>query len=444
VRILLALLLTASFGFAQKVASVRAGLIYYGSSPVLLDDTEIDLQSLSRPVQVDDGQTVGSPAGHLEILMGSAAVLWMQRGSRVRFDDTRFSTGRVTILEGSGIVEIKKAELDRSITVVLRGQDFKLANTGVFRFDAQPWQARVYSGEMRGPNGLDLESGQRTSANGVASLDRDAQGEFHYWAALRSFILDGESGKYRGWKVKDYDVAHAGFGIRYPQDLTGARIKYLAVSDVGVVYRVNRGTSTGAAIGEGNAFTVDHGPREIFLGSGIVARLSEGSVIRMMSTDPAAPIIRLEAGSAVIETANDAPRLQVEVGGSVTEVADSGLYEFDAEAKILWVYAGESKTAFEKHSATLKGGQTASLTSTGAISKFDPGRTSSLLKWSADQSFELYAARAPFMTNWGEATGTYYAKHKVFGTRYDARLRPNERVQSSIDMSQGPRNVDGR
>jgi hypothetical protein len=48
------------------------------------------------------------------------------------------------------------------------------------------------------------------------------------------------------------------------------------------------------------------------------------------------------------------------------------------------------------------------------------------------------------MTNWGEATGTYYAKHKVFGTRYDARLRPNERVQSSIDMSQGPRNVDGR
>jgi hypothetical protein len=157
----------------------------------------------------------------------------------------------------------------------------------------------------------------------------------------------------------------------------------------------------------------------------------------MLRTDPSAPVIRLEKGSAVIEvgSSKEAPLLRVEVGDSVTELLERGVYEFDVEQGSLWVHAGQSRILRKKLSLTLQDGETTSLTSAEGTSKFDPGRKNSLLEWSASQSFELFAARAPFMTNWKETSVSHQATHKVFGSRNDSRVRTARSPAPSINTT---------
>jgi hypothetical protein len=267
-----------------------------------------------------------------------------------------------------------------------------------------------------------------------------------------------ESGREQRWKMSDDELGgsakHDGFGVSYPWNESAAHIKYLAAGEAGLIYamtgeiKLSSRVASGEArlplpIGEGNSVTAAGGQVEIFLGVGVVVRLNRGATLRVLDSRAWAPAVRLESGSATIEvgTADEAPQPRVEVGESVSELRKRGVYEFDAARGTLWVYDGESETVFPKRTLRAKGGEAVNLNASGAVAKFDMQRKDALLEWSGIRSFELFAKRAGFMTNW-KAGVNADATHKVFGSRRDSRIPRAPRAASTIDMRQGPTDAE--
>src|SRR3569832_1671833 len=125
-------LLFASFASAQRIVAARAGLVYYAEGTVSVDGKNLRSVSRDHIVQLSEGQMLSSPRGHTEILLGPNATLWTGTQAQVRFDDTRVENTVVAMVEGSAIIEIRRA-LDASrIQLDLGTLNIELTRAGLY------------------------------------------------------------------------------------------------------------------------------------------------------------------------------------------------------------------------------------------------------------------------------------------------------------------------
>ncbi|MEI9815219.1 MAG: hypothetical protein WDO18_22360 [Acidobacteriota bacterium] len=417
---------------AQSIVTARAGMIYYAEGSV--ENISIDgiaIRNLSAAMlrQLNPGQVLSTPRGHAELLMGQDAALWTGNATQVRMDDTNPDGARVSLLAGSVMVELKNTRADRHLFIDLGNMTAELSHAGVYRFDRGSNTVRAYAGEatLQGPPGK-VPSGRAASQGVLIPLDRGDLDELHFFAAYRSLALESEAGRFNHWhRDVSEGYKHSGFGLAFPLPTGAARVKYLAASEAGLVYyvegNISAGTRANAAsaslpfrLGR-NVIETINGRAEIFLGVGIVARLSDHTRLRLVDTKALSPVASLETGEAMIEVAksSDDSRLTVRLGDSVTELRKPGLYRFNAADSTLRVYGGESSTRYGGAILRTTTAQRVELQAPSAAAKFDITSKDTFYRWVARRSLSLYASNAGFMTGWQPSVPAGRAKHKQFG-----------------------------
>jgi hypothetical protein len=436
VRLLFALFCLAPLAISQRVVNARAGMVYYAEGVITVDGQTVRMIR-NRPPQIQNGQTVATPRGHAEILMGPDTVLWTGTGAQLRFEDTSVADAHVNLIAGSLMIEIKRTAPGNRLRVQTGDGLAEIRQAGVYRFDRMPDRTRTFSGEAAWlePN-LRVVRGQELADGSLRTFDRRDTDEFFYWAALRSLTLERDAGHEQRWKRKGLsEMAHAGFDVTFPFDLAAARVKYLAASASGLLYAVDDQAGSGISaklpllIGQDNSINTGSGKAELFLGVGLVASLAENSTLRIVDSRAWAPMVALEEGTAIVEVAEskESLPLRVQVGGTTTHLLSPGVYEIDAQSGILSIYRGESETVFAGMAIRAREGQRMSLKEPAPSSIFDRKEHDALFQWAADESYQLSNSSASFMTSWENDFIELKSKHKVYGQRDNFRIRQRPR-----------------
>ncbi len=421
--------------FAQKLVAARAGMVYSAEGDLRIDGKTVRSSGQGRLPQLQDGQSVSSPRGHAEVLLGPNAALWTGTGAQVRFEDTRVEAAAITLVEGEVIIELSRSLEASRVRVHAGTLDVELTREGVYRFDAATQSVRVYAGEVL-LGGLRLVRGEERTPNSTRPFDRKELDEFYYWSAYRSFMLEGDAGSYKNWGGGAWgERTHSGFGVKFPDTPGAARVKYLASSEAGLVYHLEGNATTGRQarslsarlpmpLGRENFVRTDAGRAEVFLGVGVIARFLDNTRLRMLDTRAASPLASLDEGMALIEVADSmegAPRIRV--GDSETELLKPGLYAFDAKAGTLRVFTGEASVTLPSSFQKARDSQQLNLRQPAPPARFDAKAHDALFKWSAERSFALFTSSAAFMTEWSAQAKRGWYKHKQFGQRLDTRPR---------------------
>lgn len=432
--LLLILLALCPAVFAQKVVAARAGMVYYAEGELRIDGKIVRSSGQGRLPQLQDGQSVSSPRGHAELLLGPNAVLWTGTGAQVRFEDTRVEDAAIRVIEGAAIIELSRSLETTRLRVHAGTLDVELTREGIYRFDTATQSVRVYAGEVL-LGGLRLVRGEERTPSSTRPFDRKDLDEFYYWSAYRSFMLEGDAGTYNNWGGGAWGQReHSGFGVKFPDAPGAARVKYLASSEAGLVYYLEGSATTGRQsrssarlpmpLGRENFVRTDAGRAEVFLGVGVIARFLDNTGLRMLDTRASAPVASVDEGIALIEVADSmegTPRIRV--GDSETELLKPGLYAFDAKTGTLRVFAGEATVTIFGAATKVRDSQQLDLRQPAPPTRFDAKTHDALYKWSAERSFALFTSPAAFMTEWSAQAKRGWYKHKQFGQRADTRPR---------------------
>jgi hypothetical protein len=141
--LLAALVIPAS---AQPVISAKSGLLSYGEGQVLLNDQPVEF-STTRFADVKENSIVKTGDGRAEVLLTPGVTLRMGENSSLRMVSNRLVDTRVELMTGSAVVEADMIAKDTNVTVVVGQGSVELPKAGLYRFNAEPAQVKVFKGD---------------------------------------------------------------------------------------------------------------------------------------------------------------------------------------------------------------------------------------------------------------------------------------------------------
>lgn len=158
----------------------------------------------------------------------------------------------------------------------------------------------------------------------------------------------------------------------------------------------------------GQLLTTSAGKAEVLLGPGVILRVGDNSMARMLSPNPAD--VELVQGQATVEVLLHNPGMVlIHQSGATTRPVKNGLYEFDAERGAVYVYKGQAMVEDRGKTVKVKGGRVLNLNASDLkTAKFDKKafENSDLVQFSGMRSEYLAeananAAHAYYMSNVG-------------------------------------------
>jgi hypothetical protein len=176
---------------AQTVISARSGLIHYVEGRVYLNDKAVETK-FANFSEVKESQVLRSEQGRAEVLLGPGIFLRMAENSSFRMISSRLIDTRLEHLGGSILIECVDIPKDTAVTVVDRNATISLLKKGLYRFDSDPAQARVYEGEALVESAgqrIELKKGKLISLDGdlVASkFDPKTTDALFRWSERRA------------------------------------------------------------------------------------------------------------------------------------------------------------------------------------------------------------------------------------------------------------------
>lgn len=162
---LLFLFLVAVIGFSsrgQSVISGHSGLILFSEGTVLIDGAALARQA-GRFSELNEGSTLSTENGRVEILLSPAVLLRIDGNSAVQMIQNSLSDTQLMFLKGSAIVESTEPNPDSSVTMIFQDRQLRLPREGSYRIDFEPAQLKVTAGEV------EIASGAAKTVVGVAS-----------------------------------------------------------------------------------------------------------------------------------------------------------------------------------------------------------------------------------------------------------------------------------
>jgi hypothetical protein len=162
--------------FAQTVISAHSGLIHYVEGRVLLDGKPVEVKITNFP-EVKENMELRSEDGRAEVLLNPGVFLRLSENSAVRMVANKLSDTRVEFLSGSALIESNRelSQKENFVTILYKGASAHLRKSGIYRFDSEPAQFRVYSGEAEvetGSNVLVVRSGKLVSLDGLVAVEK--------------------------------------------------------------------------------------------------------------------------------------------------------------------------------------------------------------------------------------------------------------------------------
>jgi hypothetical protein len=161
---------------AQSVISAHSGLIHYVEGRVLLDGKPVEVKLTAFP-ELKEKMELRTEDGRAEVLLNPGVFLRLGENSAVRMVTNKLSDSQMEFLSGSAVIEADSAlvQKENSVTIVYKGSAVHPRKSGIYRFDSQPAQLRVLSGEAEvdsGSNVLIVKAGKMVSLDGAVAVEK--------------------------------------------------------------------------------------------------------------------------------------------------------------------------------------------------------------------------------------------------------------------------------
>ena len=178
---------------AQSVISAKSGLIHYVEGRVLLDGKPVEVKIATFP-DMKDNSELRTEDGRAEILLTPGAFLRVGENSAVRMLSTKLTDSRIEFLSGSAVIEADGGTGDGEdfVTVNYKGAAVHIRKGGIYRFDSEPAQLRVYSGQAEvetGVNTVIVKAGKMAvlpNAVAVEKFDSKNGDALNRWSQRRA------------------------------------------------------------------------------------------------------------------------------------------------------------------------------------------------------------------------------------------------------------------
>jgi len=168
---------------AQMVVSAKSGVVNYTEGQVLLNDRAVE-SSITRYPEMKETAVLRTEAGRVEVLLTPGVILRMGENTALKMITNRLVDTRVELQSGSAVVEAVQTAKDNNVTVVVKNGAAAITKAGIYRFDVEPAQVKVFRGETA----VEI-SGQTTLAG-----------------AGRMLMLDGSSAAVEKFNAEDTDA----------------------------------------------------------------------------------------------------------------------------------------------------------------------------------------------------------------------------------------------
>lgn len=176
---------------AQNVISAKSGLVHYIEGDVAVNGTPVaDKAGTFADVKKD--QQLNTTLGRAEVLLTPGVFLRVAEQSSVKMLNTNLSDTRVEFLSGNAMVESDTPMKDNLVTVIYKDYATTFPKHGLYEFQANPPQLRVYSGEAvvtAGGQTVTVHEGKLltfTAALAQERFDPKMGDSLYRWSKVRS------------------------------------------------------------------------------------------------------------------------------------------------------------------------------------------------------------------------------------------------------------------
>jgi hypothetical protein len=180
---------------AQNVISAKAGLVHYVEGTVLLNGQPVNPKP-STFSEMKNGDVLSSSAeGRVEILLAPGSFLRLSESSAVRMDSNSLLNTKLTVLEGTALLEVDEFAKESSLEVNMGGSVATVRKAGLYRFEADNSAVKVMQGELAVNSNDELRrvtEGKMITLTGeflVTKFDKKAGDELSRWAGRRAGYL---------------------------------------------------------------------------------------------------------------------------------------------------------------------------------------------------------------------------------------------------------------
>jgi len=186
---------------SQRPRMARPGSINYVEGDASIGAQALNANSAGS-VDLEKGQTLTTQTGKVEILLTPGVFLRVADNSAVRMVSPDLANTEVAVEKGRASVEVLDIHKENNLRVDIDDVNAKLLNKGLYDFDAEHHQVRVFKGKadvyagsqkvtLTGERLLTLNTGAKLKAQDFDT--RQYEDDFFRWCGLRSGYLSEAS-----------------------------------------------------------------------------------------------------------------------------------------------------------------------------------------------------------------------------------------------------------
>jgi len=177
--------------FAQNVISAKSGLVHYIEGDVSVDGKPVS----DKPgvfADIKKGGELATTLGRAEVLLTPGVFLRVAENSNVVMRDNSLADTKVELVSGNAMVESDTPMKDNKVTVLYKDYAVTFQKYGLYGFQSQPAQLRVYKGEAEvtaGGQTVVVHEGHQmafTAALAQEKFDVKSGDSLYRWSKLRS------------------------------------------------------------------------------------------------------------------------------------------------------------------------------------------------------------------------------------------------------------------
>ena len=171
------------------------GTLNYVEGTVSIDAQAVNAKAIGS-AQLENGQSLTTGAGKAEILLTPGVFLRVGDNSTVRMISSGLTNTEVGVDRGHAMVEVAEIHPENDIRIVADGETTELLKTGLYDFDLNQQQLRVFEGkaevaygdghfDVKGGHEVPLQAGLKEKQH---KFDKKAYAtdDLYRWSSLRS------------------------------------------------------------------------------------------------------------------------------------------------------------------------------------------------------------------------------------------------------------------
>jgi hypothetical protein len=194
---LAAVLAAPAWGEYSAPHSAVPGTLNYVEGQASINGQALDAGSIGT-AELGTGQSLTTTSGKAEVLLTPGVFLRADDNSSVKMISPSLTFTEIGVEKGQAMVEVAEIHPQNDLRVMEDGATTHLLKTGLYDFDANQGQVRVFDGKafvQKGDQGVTLQGGHEVNLNLVElraqKFDKKAYEaeDLYRWSSLRSSYL---------------------------------------------------------------------------------------------------------------------------------------------------------------------------------------------------------------------------------------------------------------